>query len=94
MYVCKNPDCDFVGIRDLVGATNIKNKHEHGREIVIGAVLPPAQAKYLRVVKTPVARPPVVVALTGRTLLGTAPDPVSSAPAEDAHASLRLDPAV
>lgn len=93
MYVCKNPDCDFVGIRDLVGSANIKNKHENGGTIVIGKVLPPARAKYLRPVKMPVARPAVVVALTGRTSLGTTLAPVSSASAEGAHAPLRLDPA-
>jgi putative transposase len=90
MYVCRN--CDFIGIRDLVGGANIKNKHDNGGIIVIGKVLPPSSAKYLRVVKTPVARPRVVVPLTAGMLLGTTPDPVSSALAEGAHAPLKLDP--
>ncbi len=93
MYVCKNRECDFVGIRDIVGSANIKNKHENGGIIVIGKVLPPAHAKYLRPVKTPVARLDVVVALTGHTLLGTTLDPVLSALAEGANAPLKLDPA-
>lgn len=92
-YQCKNPDCDFIGVRDLVGSANIKNKHENGGTIAIGKIIPPSGAKYLRPVKTPVARLDVVVALTGRTLLGTTLDPVSSASAEGANASLRLDPA-
>ena len=52
MYVCKNTDCDFVGIRDSVGAANIKNKHENGGKMVPGAIVPPSHAKYLRPVKT------------------------------------------
>lgn len=49
VYDCKNEGCDFVGIRDLVGAANIKNKHHNGGDIVVGMQLPPSHAKYLRV---------------------------------------------
>jgi len=93
MYVCRNENCRFVGIRDLVGAANIMNKHANGGIIVAGKSLPPPHAKYLRVVKTPVARSPVVVPLTAGMSLGTTLVPVSSASAEAANAALRLEPA-
>lgn len=67
-YQCKNPECDFIGVRDLVGAANIKNKYENGT-IKPNHALPPLMAKYLRVVKMPVIRPPVVVHLTDGMLL-------------------------
>ena len=43
--------CDFVGIRDNVGAANILNKHLNGGKIVAGTLLPPNNVKYLRPVK-------------------------------------------
>jgi putative transposase len=67
-YQCRNPECDFIGVRDLVGAANIKNKYENNT-IKPNHVLPPFMATYLRVVKMPVIRPPVVVHLTGGKLL-------------------------
>lgn len=42
--------CDFVGIRDNVGAANILNKHYNGK-IVADTLLPPSNVKYLRPVK-------------------------------------------
>jgi len=74
-YQCKNPECDFSGVRDLVGAANIKNKFENAI-IKPNYVLPPLVAKYLRVVKMPVIRPPVVVRLTDGMLLDNTLDTV------------------
>ena len=91
MYICKNPDCDFIGIRDIVGGANIKNKHENKGKMVPGVIIPPARAKYLRVVKMPVIRPPVVVRLTGGTSLGTTPDSASSAVAEGVNTPRKLN---
>ena len=91
MYSCKNPDCDFIGIRDIVGGANIKNKHENKGKMVPGVIIPPARAKYLRVVKMPVIRPPVVVRLTGGTSLGTTPDSASSAVAEGVNTPRKLN---
>lgn len=50
IYKCTNKTCDFVGIRDNVGAANILNKHYNGK-IVAGTLLPPSNVKYLRPVK-------------------------------------------
>lgn len=70
IYQCQNPECDFIGIRDLVGAANILNKSENGL-IVPSYQLPPEMAKYRRPVKTPVARLNCVVPLTTGMLLDT-----------------------
>jgi putative transposase len=73
IYQYKNPDCDFVGIRDLVGAANIKNEDEN-ETIKANHVLPPDKAKYRRPVKL---RPPltrldcVVPMTTGKWLDNT-----------------------
>ena len=67
-YQCKNPECDFIGVRDLVGSANIKNKFENGR-IEKGYLLPPLVAKYRRPVKVPVIRLNCVVHLTDGMLL-------------------------
>lgn len=55
IYQCKNPECDFVGIRDIVGGANIKNKYEN-ETIKPNFILAPEKAKYRRPVKV---RPPV-----------------------------------
>ncbi len=91
MYVCKNPDCDFVGIRDLVGAANIKSKHENNGKLVPNSVIPTAQAKYLRPVKTPVIRSNVVVRLADGKSLGITLDSVSPAAAADGKTSTKLN---
>jgi putative transposase len=91
MYVCRNPDCDFIGIRDLVGAANIKNKHENSGKMVQDAVIPPSQAKYLRPVKTPVIRSNVVVRLTGGKSLGNTHNSVSLAAARGGKTPQKLD---
>lgn len=68
IYQCKNPDCDFIGIRDSVGAANIKNKFENDT-IKPNHILPPDKAKYRRPVKVPVIKPTCAVPLTLGTLL-------------------------
>lgn len=68
IYQCKNPECDFIGIRDIVGAANIKNKYEN-ETIKPSRVLPPVVAKYRRPVKAPVIRLNCVVPMTTGMLL-------------------------
>lgn len=71
IYKCKNKECNFVGVRDNVGAINFLNKQHNKGKMVAGAMLPPEFVNYQRVVKMPVARPPVVDRLTGGKLLDT-----------------------
>ena len=73
IYQCKNPECDFIGIRDLVGSANILNKYEN-EKIIPNHVLPPLVAKYRRPVKVPVIRPNCVVPMTTGKLLNTTLD--------------------
>ena len=91
MYICRSNTCDFIGIRDIVGSSNIGNKFQNGGKIVPGALIPPLKAKYLRVIKMPVTRLPVVDGLAGRKLLDTTIFPVPCAEAQDANASLILE---
>ncbi|MGB2147768.1 MAG: RNA-guided endonuclease InsQ/TnpB family protein [Vibrio toranzoniae] len=66
IYKCRS--CDYVGVRDNVGATNFLNKHHHDGIIKVNTLLPPSIVKYLR----PVAlRQPVVDRLNGGKLLDT-----------------------
>lgn len=67
-YKCTNKDCDFVGIRDNVGAANILNKHFNSGRIIAGALLPPSHVKYLRPVKL---KQSVVAPLNKGKLLST-----------------------
>lgn len=68
IYKCKNEQCNFVGIRDNVGATNFLNKQHHDGRIVAGAMLPPSTVKYHRPVPL---RRSGVARLTGGMLLDT-----------------------
>jgi putative transposase len=91
-YQCKNPECDFIGIRDLVGAANIKNKYENGK-IIANRILPPEKAKYLRPVKLkklPVKRLNVVVGLSDRKLLDNTPDTALALSSVDGKTSSKL----
>ncbi|WP_372759314.1 RNA-guided endonuclease InsQ/TnpB family protein [Litorivivens sp.] len=90
MYICRKDTCDFIGIRDIVGASNIGNKFQNGGKIVPSALVPPLKAKYLRVIKMPVARLPVVDGLAGRKLLDTTLLQVSCAEAQGANAPMIL----
>jgi hypothetical protein len=88
-YQCKNPECDFIGVRDLVGAANIKNKFENG-SFISNYLLPPLVAKYLRPVKTPVTRSNVVVHLTGGMLLNNTHDTAQALSSADGKTSSEL----
>ena len=88
-YQCKNPDCDFVGIRDIVGAANIKNKYEN-TTIKSNHILPPNKAKYRRPVKAPVIRPNCVVPLTTGKWLNTTPKTVQTLSSVDGQTSIEL----
>ena len=55
IYRCTNSECDFIGIRDIVGASNILNKYLN-ETIKANQILVPEKAKYRRPVKI---RPPV-----------------------------------
>lgn len=88
-YQCKNPECDFIGVRDLVGEANIKNKFENGR-IERNYLLPPLVAKYRRPVKVPVIRPNCVVHLTGGMLLNNTLDTVQALSSADGKTSSEL----
>lgn len=68
IYLYKNPECDFAGIRDIVGSTNIKNKYENGT-FKPSHALPRWVAKYRRPVKAPVIRLNCVVPMTTGKLL-------------------------
>lgn len=89
IYQCKNPDCDFIGIRDIVGAANIKNKYEN-ETIQPNHVLPPNKAKYRRPVKVPVIRPTCVVPLTLGTLLDTTLDTAQALSSAEGNTSSEL----
>jgi putative transposase len=88
-YQCKNPTCDFIGVRDLVGASNIKNKFENGI-IKPNHLLTPLVAKYRRPVKVPVIRPNCVVHLTGGKLLNTTLDTAQALSSADGKTSSKL----
>lgn len=51
IYHCRNKACDLVCARDLVGASNLRNKYLHGGRIVAGARVPTGTVKYLRPVR-------------------------------------------
>ena len=89
IYQCKNPECDFVGVRDLVGAANILNKSENGL-IVPSYRLPPSTAKYRRPVKTPVTRLSCVVPLTTGMLLDTTLEAAQALLSADSNMSSEL----
>lgn len=89
IYQCKNPDCDFIGVRDIVGAANIKNKYEN-ETIHPNHVLPPDKAKYRRPVKVPVVRPTCVVPLTLGTLLDTTLDTAQALSSAEGNTSSGL----
>ena len=89
IYQCKNPECNFTGIRDLVGAANILNKSENGL-IVPNYRLPPAMAKYRRPIKTPVARLNCVVPLTTGKLLDTTLEAAQALLSADSNMSSEL----
>lgn len=89
IYQCKNPECDFVGIRDIVGAANIKNKYEN-TIIKPDHILPPERAKYRRPVKAPVTRLNCVVPLTTGKWLNTTPRTVQALSSVDGQTSLEL----
>ena len=89
IYQCKNPECDFIGMRDIVGAANIKNKYEN--EIIkSNHILPPLTAKYRRPVKVPVIRPNCVVPLTLGTLLDTTLDTAQALSSAEGNTSSEL----
>jgi len=89
IYQCKNPECDFIGIRDIVGAANIKNKYEN-TIIKPNHILAPERAKYRRPVKAPVTRLNCVVPLTTGKWLNTTPKTVQRLSSVDGQASLEL----
>lgn len=88
-YQCKNRECDFIGVRDLVGSANIKNKFENGR-IEKGYLLPPLVAKYRRPVKVPVIRSNCVVHLTDGMLLDNTLDLAQALSSADGKTSSEL----
>lgn len=71
IYRCKSKTCDFIGVRDEVGAANILNKHLHDGKIEKNTILPSGKVKYLRPVK--LASRPGVDRLTGGTLPNATP---------------------
>jgi putative transposase len=89
IYKCKNPTCDFIGIRDLVGSANILNKYEN-KKIKPNYVLPPIMAKYRRPVKAPVIRPSCVIPLTMGKLLNTTLDTAQALSSADGKTSSEL----
>lgn len=89
IYQCKNPECDFIGIRDLVGSANILNKYEN-EKIIPNHTLPPLVAKYRRPVKVPVIRPNCVVPLTMGKLLNTTPGTAQALSSADGKTSSEL----
>jgi len=89
IYQCKNPECDFIGIRDIVGAANIKNKYEN-TIIKPNHILPPNKAKYRRPVKAPVTRLNCVVPLTTGKWLNTTPKTVQTLSSADGQTSIEL----
>jgi putative transposase len=50
-YQCTNPECNFVGVRDEVGAFNQRNKYLNNGKIEPGFSIPKGKVKYLRPVK-------------------------------------------
>lgn len=89
IYQCRNPECDFVGIRDIVGAANIKNKYEN-ELIKPSLVLPPLVAKYRRPVKAPVKRLNCVVPMTTGKLLDNTLDKAQALSSADGKTSSEL----
>ena len=89
IYQCRNPECDFVGIRDIVGAANIKNKYEN-ETIKPSRVLPPLVAKYRRPVKAPVIRLNCVVPMTTGKLLDNTLDKAHALSSADGKTSAEL----
>jgi putative transposase len=51
IYKCSNAECNFVGVRDEVGAFNQRNKYLNSGNIVTGFSIPKGKVKYLRPVK-------------------------------------------
>jgi putative transposase len=92
IYQCKNTECDFIGIRDIVGAANIKNKYEN-TTIKPGHILPPVMAKYRRPVKVPVTRLNCVVPLTTGKWLNTTPKTAQALSSADGKTSSELSSA-
>lgn len=68
LYVCKNPHCKLVAIRDEVGALNHINKYQNKGKLLPGVFLPTNQVKYLRPVKLYKPKQSVVGALTWPSL--------------------------
>lgn len=50
-YRCTNQECNFIGVRDEVGAFNARNKYLNQGEIKAGFSIPQGRVKYLRPVK-------------------------------------------
>ena len=67
IYKCRNPNCNYVGIRDNVGAANQLNRYMNGGKMETGNIIPPIQVKYQR----PVKLRRVVDRLTGGMWLDT-----------------------
>lgn len=89
IYQCKNPECDFIGVRDLVGSANILNKHEN--EIIVpDAILPPPVENYRRPVKAPVKRLNCVVPMTTGKLLNTTLETAQALSSADGNTSSEL----
>ncbi len=89
IYRCKSKTCDFVGIRDEVGAANILNKHLNDGKIEKNSILPSGKVKYLRPVK--LASRSGVARLTGGTLPNATLCPVAGVSTPGSHELLPLD---
>lgn len=88
-YRCKNETCDFIGIRDEVGASNILNKHLNDGIITANSIIPAGKVKYLRPVK--LASRPGVDRLTGGMLPNATPFPVAGVSTPGSNESLRRE---
>ncbi|HYW75419.1 MAG TPA: transposase [Gammaproteobacteria bacterium] len=51
VYRCTSKTCSFEAARDVVGASNLRNKHLNGGIIVAGMTIPSGITKYLRPVR-------------------------------------------
>lgn len=89
IYRCRNTACDFIGVRDEVGAANILNKHLNNGTIQPNEILPSGQVKYLRPVK--LASKNGVARLTGGTLPNTTLCPVAGVSTPGSNEPLPLD---
>lgn len=91
LYRCRSTDCSFEGVRDEVGASNIRNRAINGT-IVSGFSIPSGIPKYLRPAKSPVqrTRSDVVEPLMRATLPTVATAAVSALSSDGGKTPLRL----